>query len=259
LSLDEARQRRHEIDWQAYTPPRPAFTGVRVFDRIDLALLTDYIDWMPFFNAWEFHGKYPAILSDATVGEAATALHNDARAMLESIVREEWLQARAVLGMFAANSTDHDDLLVFADDERKTMIERLCHLRQQRAKPEGHAQNCLADFVAPADSGVDDFVGAFAVTSGASRNSRKRTTTTTRSCSRRLPIVSRRRWPNTCTSACASSTGRTRRTSISITMISSRSVTGAYARRRGTRHARTIPRKQSSGRYWTWRRTSISV
>jgi 5-methyltetrahydrofolate--homocysteine methyltransferase len=166
LSLDEARQRRHEIDWQAYTPPRPAFTGVRVFDRIDLALLTDYIDWMPFFNAWEFHGKYPAILSDATVGEAATALHNDARAMLESIVREEWLQARAVLGMFAANSTDHDDLLVFADDERKTMIERLCHLRQQRAKPEGHAQNCLADFVAPADSGVDDFVGAFAVTAG---------------------------------------------------------------------------------------------
>jgi 5-methyltetrahydrofolate--homocysteine methyltransferase len=166
LSLDEARNRRHEIDWNAYTPPRPAFTGVRVYDRIDLALLTDYIDWMPFFNAWEFHGKYPAILSDAIVGEAATSLHNDARAMLEKIVREEWLQARAVLGLFAANSADHDDLLVYADDERKTSLERLCHLRQQRAKPEGQAQNCLADFVAPGASGLDDYIGAFAVTAG---------------------------------------------------------------------------------------------
>jgi 5-methyltetrahydrofolate--homocysteine methyltransferase len=166
LSLDEARKRRHEIDWNGYTPPEPAFTGVRVFDRIDLAVLTDYIDWMPFFNAWEFHGKYPAILSDEIVGEAAAALYKDARAMLEKIVREEWLQARAVLGLFAANSTGHDDLVVYADDERKATLERLCHLRQQRAKPEGQPQNCLADFVAPAESGVADFVGAFAVTAG---------------------------------------------------------------------------------------------
>jgi 5-methyltetrahydrofolate--homocysteine methyltransferase len=166
LSLDEARKRRHEIEWSSYVPPQPAFTGVRVYDRIDLALLIDYIDWMPFFNAWEFHGKYPAILSDDTVGEAATALYKDARAMLESIVREEWLQARAVLGLFAANSTDHDDLVVYADDERKKTLERLCHLRQQRAKPEGQPQNCLADFVAPAESGLADFVGAFAVTAG---------------------------------------------------------------------------------------------
>jgi len=93
-------------------------------------------------------------------------LHNDARTMLEKIVRDEWLQARAVLGLFAANSADHDDLLVYADDERKTSIERLCHLRQQRAKPEGQPQNCLADFVAPAESGLADFVGAFAVTAG---------------------------------------------------------------------------------------------
>ncbi|MDH3863142.1 MAG: methionine synthase [Gammaproteobacteria bacterium] len=166
LSLYEARRRRHEIDWNAYTPPRPAFTGVRVFDRIDLAVLTNYIDWMPFFNAWEFHGKYPAILSDATVGEAATALHDDARTMLEKIVREEWLQARAVLGLFPANTADHDDLLLYSDDERTMTLERLCHLRQQRAKPEGQAQNCLADFVAPSASGLDDYIGAFALTAG---------------------------------------------------------------------------------------------
>ena len=166
LSLEEARNRRHRIDWNACVPPQPAFTGVRVYDRIDLAVLTDYIDWMPFFNAWEFHGKYPAILSDETVGEAATALYNDAREMLEEIVREEWLQARAVLGLFAANSSDHDDLLLFADDARRTTLERLCHLRQQRAKPEGQPQNCLADFVAPVESGVADYVGAFAVTAG---------------------------------------------------------------------------------------------
>ena len=166
LSLDEARQRRLEIDWSAYVPPRPGATGVQVFDRIDLAALVDYIDWMPFFNAWEFHGKYPAILSDNTVGEAATALYNDARAMLEQILREEWLQARAVLGLFAANSTDHDDLLLYADETRSTTIERLCHLRQQRTKPEGQPQNCLADFVAPESSGVTDFLGAFALTAG---------------------------------------------------------------------------------------------
>jgi 5-methyltetrahydrofolate--homocysteine methyltransferase len=166
LSLDEARKRRHEIDWSGYAPPRPAATGVQVYDRIDLALLVDYIDWMPFFNAWEFHGKYPAILSDETVGEAATSLYNDARAMLEKIVREDWLAARAVLGLFAANSSDHDDLLVYAGDDRGTTLERLCHLRQQRAKPEGQPQNCLADFVAPAESGVADFIGAFAVTAG---------------------------------------------------------------------------------------------
>jgi 5-methyltetrahydrofolate--homocysteine methyltransferase len=166
LSLDEARERRHAIDWNAYVPPQPATTGIQVYDRIDLAVLTDFIDWMPFFNAWEFHGKFPAILTDEIVGEATTALYKDARAMLEKIVREEWLEARAVLGLFAANSTDHDDLLLYADAARKTTLERLCHLRQQRAKPEGQPQNCLADFVAPADSGVADFVGAFAVTAG---------------------------------------------------------------------------------------------
>ena len=166
ISLDEARRRRHPIDWRTYKPPAPAFTGSRVFDDIDLAVIAEYIDWMPFFNAWEFHGKYPAILSDATVGEAATSLHNDAVAMLEKIISERWLQARAVIGFFPTNSDGNDDLLLFADDNRVSGTERLCHLRQQRAKPDGQPQNCLADFVAPRDTGVADYIGGFAVTAG---------------------------------------------------------------------------------------------
>jgi 5-methyltetrahydrofolate--homocysteine methyltransferase len=166
LSLNEARERRHRCDWSNYTAPRPAFIGARVFDDIELAELRDYIDWMPFFNAWEFHGKFPAILSDAKVGEATSALFDDARAMLGNIIEGQWLQARAVAGFFSAHSDVHDDLLVYADDSRDEPLMRLCHLRQQRAKPDGHAQNCLADFVAPRGSGVDDYIGAFALTAG---------------------------------------------------------------------------------------------
>ena len=163
LSIAEARRRRHDIDWGAYQPPRPAFTGARVFDALSLATLCDYIDWMPFFNAWQFHGKYPAILRDERVGEAASALFADGRAMLERIVEERWLEARAVLGLFPAASDQHDDVVVRPDGAAPL---RLCHLRQQRSKPKGQAQLCLADYVAPADSGVEDYVGAFAVTAG---------------------------------------------------------------------------------------------
>jgi 5-methyltetrahydrofolate--homocysteine methyltransferase len=166
LSLDEARRRRHAIDWQTYQPPEPSFTGSRVFDDIDLAVLRDYIDWMPFFNAWEFHGKFPAILQDDLVGEAATALHEDALRMLDKVVAEQWLAARAIIGFYPANTTGHDDVLLFAGDDRKNSIARLCHLRQQRSKPDGQPQNCLADFVAPVESGHRDYVGAFAVTAG---------------------------------------------------------------------------------------------
>jgi 5-methyltetrahydrofolate--homocysteine methyltransferase len=137
-----------------------------VFDDIGLEELTKYIDWMPFFNAWEFHGKFPGVLSDAVVGEAASSLFADANAMLDKIIAEKWLQARAVLGFFPANSDDHDDLLLFGDAARTNSMMRLCHLRQQRSKPAGQAQNCLADYVAPAESGLADHVGAFAVTAG---------------------------------------------------------------------------------------------
>ncbi len=166
LSLAQARQRKHAIEWQAYTPPAPTFLGNRVFDDVDLDVLRDYIDWMPFFNAWEFHGKFPQILKDGTVGEAASSLFRDAQDMLDRIVSEKWLTARAVVGFHPANTDVHDDVLVYADEERRDVLHRLVHLRQQRAKPDGQPQSCLADFVAPAGNGWADYIGAFAVTAG---------------------------------------------------------------------------------------------
>ena len=166
LSLVAARERKFQCDWDNYEPPVPLSTGKQVIDDIDLSVLREYIDWMPFFNAWEFHGKYPAILADDHVGEAATALHHDALKMLEQIIDERWLQARAVFGLFPAHSEDHDDLILYTDDARKQELVRLCHLRQQRSKEAGQAQYCLSDFVAPAASNLRDYVGAFAVTAG---------------------------------------------------------------------------------------------
>ncbi|MBT8088949.1 MAG: methionine synthase [Gammaproteobacteria bacterium] len=166
LSINQARERKHACDWSNYAPPRPTFEGKRVFDDIDLAVLRDYIDWMPFFNAWEFHGKFPQILSDKIVGAAATSLFDDAQSMLDRIIEEQWLEARAVLGFFPANSQDSDDILIYADKQRQTTQQRLVHLRQQRAKAEGQAQSCLADFIAPSGTGLADYIGAFAVTAG---------------------------------------------------------------------------------------------
>ena len=166
LSLSQARSRKHEIDWAGYSPPVPAFLGNRVFDDIDLAQLRGYIDWMPFFNAWEFHGKFPQILEDATVGDAASALFDDATAMLDRIIDEKWLTARAVLGFHPANAHEDDDVLVYTDEERGEILHRLVHLRQQRAKAEGQPQSCLADFVAPSGNGYADYIGGFAVTAG---------------------------------------------------------------------------------------------
>ncbi|MCG8371780.1 MAG: methionine synthase [Proteobacteria bacterium] len=164
LSLAEARARAQAIDWSRYTPPAPQFIGKRVFDDIDLGILCDYIDWMPFFNAWEFHGRFPQILDDETVGEAARSLFDDANAMLGKIVGEKWLTARAVVGFYPANAHEHDDILVYTDAGRAAVAQRLVHLRQQRSKADGQPQSCLADFVAP--TGRDDYVGAFAVTAG---------------------------------------------------------------------------------------------
>jgi 5-methyltetrahydrofolate--homocysteine methyltransferase len=164
LSLAQARKNGSAIDWAGYEPPRPVHPGVQVFADIPLATLKDYIDWMPFFNAWEFHGKFPAILDDDVVGEAATSLYHDAQAMLEKIIAEKWLTARAVIGLFPANRDGSDDIAVYSDESRTDRLATLHHLRQQRQKSGDQANRCLADFVAP--QGVDDYIGAFAVTAG---------------------------------------------------------------------------------------------
>jgi 5-methyltetrahydrofolate--homocysteine methyltransferase len=165
LPLAEARARAPKLDWGAYRPPAPAFTGARSLPEIPLGELVRYIDWMPFFNAWEFSGKFPEILKDPVRGEAASALWQDAQRMLDALVRARWLTARAVLGFFPAAAAG-DDIEVYADDSRRKRVATLHHLRQQKAKPAGQAQFCLADYVAPRESGPPDFIGAFAVTVG---------------------------------------------------------------------------------------------
>jgi 5-methyltetrahydrofolate--homocysteine methyltransferase len=166
LSLSQARAKKFKIDWANYSPPVPSFLGTKTFDDYPLQELVPYIDWMPFFNAWEFAGKFPDILSDAVIGEAATNLYADARRMLDKLVAEKWLKARAVVGFFPANSVGDDDINVYADESRQGVQLRLHNLRQQKSKPQDQAQLCLSDFVAPAQSGRADYIGAFAVTAG---------------------------------------------------------------------------------------------
>jgi 5-methyltetrahydrofolate--homocysteine methyltransferase len=173
LSLANARANHSNHDWSNYQPPRPARTGVHVIDDIALEELVEFIDWMPFFNAWEFHGKFPKILDDAVVGEAARSLYADAQAMLEQVVAEKWLTARAVIGLFPANS-HQDDIIIYADEARSEVSATLHHLRQQTSKPGANSNRCLADNIAPADSGLDDYIGAFAVTTGIGIDSKVR-------------------------------------------------------------------------------------
>jgi 5-methyltetrahydrofolate--homocysteine methyltransferase len=166
LSLPQARAKKFKIDWTAYTPPVPAFLGLKAFDDYPLEELVPYIDWMPFFNAWEFAGKFPDILKDAVVGEVASSLYADATRMLKRLIEEKWLKARAVIGFFPANSVGDDDIHVFADDRRESVALRLHNLRQQKSKPQDQAQLCLSDFLAPTSSARADYIGAFAVTAG---------------------------------------------------------------------------------------------
>jgi 5-methyltetrahydrofolate--homocysteine methyltransferase len=166
LTIAQARANRFNGGWDAYAPPVPRFLGVRVFDDYSLEDLTRYIDWMPFFNAWEFGGKFPDILTDAKVGEQASNLYADARRMLKQITREHWLTARGVIGLFPANSVDDDDVEVYTDESRARVLTRLHFLRQQKGKPAGQSHDALADFVAPKGSGRRDYIGAFAVTAG---------------------------------------------------------------------------------------------
>jgi len=165
LSLLEARGNRVAIDWAGYQPPRPQQLGVITLEDYPLAELVPFIDWMPFFNAWEFAGRFPDILDDPVVGESARPLYEDAQAMLARIVDEGWLKARGVFGFFPAAAVD-DDIVLYRDESRSETIETLHHLRQQRSKRADLANDCLADFIAPAASGIPDYLGAFAVTAG---------------------------------------------------------------------------------------------
>jgi len=164
--LEEARQNKFKIEWSGYTPEKPNQLGITVFEGYDLAEIRNYIDWTPFFTAWELSGRYPAILEDEVVGESATDLFNDAQTMLDRLIKEKWLQANAVVGLFPANSVNDDDLEVYTDETRSGLLTTVHTLRQQMERPPGRPNFALADFVAPKDSGVDDYMGMFAVTSG---------------------------------------------------------------------------------------------
>ena len=166
LSIDEARANRVKLDWTGVTPPRPTFLGVRAFEHYPLAELVERIDWTPFFATWELRGAYPAILDHPKLGPAARDLHRDALAMLDRLVAEDRLRANAVVGFWPANSIDDDDIAVWRDESRTERLATFRTLRQQMAKPDGRPNVALADFVAPADAGVEDYVGAFAVTAG---------------------------------------------------------------------------------------------
>ncbi len=166
LGLAEARSRAQPIEWTDYQAPVPKFLGTRVIDDVSLTDLVNYIDWMPFFNAWEFHGRFPDILSDATVGEAASNLFADAQRMLTKLVDENWLELSAVVGFFPAARKGSDDITIFADERRQQPLAVLNQLRQQRPMREGLAQRSLADFIAPPESGVKDYIGGFAVCAG---------------------------------------------------------------------------------------------
>ncbi|WP_417549134.1 methionine synthase [Methylophaga sp.] len=166
LTLKQARANKTKIDWPAYKAVKPAQTGIQVFDDYPLQELVDRIDWTPFFQSWELAGKYPRILTDEIVGEHATHLFEDAKKMLKQIVDQKWLKARAVIGLFPANSVGDDDIEIYTDDSRQQLLMKLHSLRQQAEKPPGRPNAALADFLAPKDSGVEDYIGAFAVTAG---------------------------------------------------------------------------------------------
>jgi len=163
--IAQARANALKLDWADYTPPKPSYFGPRVFKDYDLATLARYIDWTPFFQAWELKGAYPRILQDDKYGEAARHLFDDAQAMLKQIIEENWLTANAVVGFWPANA-DGDDIALFADEGRNIPLATFHTLRQQMVRSGGKPNIALADFIAPKETGLADYVGGFAVTTG---------------------------------------------------------------------------------------------
>jgi len=168
LTIEQSRNRASNLDWDNYSITKPTFEGIKVFDDFDLSALTKTIDWSPFFRSWELAGTYPKILDDKVVGESATKLHQDALVMLQKIIAEKWLTAKAVIGFFPANSVDHDDIEIYESAERSAVTCKLHHLRQQidRQQNKQRPNYCLSDFIADKTTGVEDYIGAFAVSAG---------------------------------------------------------------------------------------------
>jgi len=164
-SISEARANHLALDWAAYQPPAPNLKGVKVFDDYDLAELRGYIDWTPFFAVWELAGKYPDILSDPVVGAQAAGVYNDANKLLDRVIAEKWLTAKAVIGLFPANSVG-DDIEVYTDGNRQQACAVVHTLRQQMEKGADRPNRALADYIAPAQTGLPDTLGMFAVTTG---------------------------------------------------------------------------------------------
>jgi 5-methyltetrahydrofolate--homocysteine methyltransferase len=164
-SLADARANKLKLDWTSYMPVRPSFLGTRNFNSYDLAELARYIDWTPFFHAWELKGTFPRILKDDKYGEAARALYDDAQAMLKQLIAEKWLAANGVVGFWPANSVG-DDIELYTDDTRTKRLATLHTIRQQMAREQGKPNLALADFIAPKETGLADYIGGFAVTAG---------------------------------------------------------------------------------------------
>lgn len=166
VTLEAARANCQPIEWEGYQAPVPVQPGLHVFEDYDLEELSQCIDWTPFFQSWELAGRFPRILDDEVVGDEARKLYEDAKLMLRDIIDNKKLRARGVFGLFPANSVGHDDIEIYTDDSRDQVRMKVHHLRQQTQKVEGRYNHCLSDYVAPKETGVQDYVGAFAVTAG---------------------------------------------------------------------------------------------
>ncbi|HYD17551.1 MAG TPA: methionine synthase, partial [Patescibacteria group bacterium] len=165
IPFAEAQKNRYRADWQSYTPPVPAKPGIHVFDNVSFDMLREYVDWSPFFYTWGMLIKYPQIFDDETRGEEARKIFDDAQAMIEFFIKDGRVRPRGVIGLFPA-SGEGEDIVIYSGEDRKAELNRICGLRQQTRKKQGRADYSLSDFVAPLDTGLKDYIGAFAVTAG---------------------------------------------------------------------------------------------
>ncbi len=165
-TLERARANKEKIDWKGYVPPRPNVLGVRTFDGYSLREIRDYIAWTPFFHSWQMKGSYPKIFDDPEKGEEAKKLFDEAQDLLDRVIEEDWLKPRGVIGLFPANALPNDSVEVYTDKSREEVLTNFHFLRQQKQKPPGRPNRSLVDLVAPKETGLEDYIGFFAVTAG---------------------------------------------------------------------------------------------